>query len=82
MMYAEQSEAENFLYLNDEKLQNIIKIICRAKRGNKNMKKLARVQKYLIMGPQNLGSRGVRAPTPPLGSASARIRSDEQRPVL
>ena len=31
----------------------------------KNTEKLNRAQKCLILGPQNLGSRGIRPPTPP-----------------
>ena len=38
-------------------------------RQKKIMEKLNRAQKCSILGPQNLGSRGARAPGPPPGSA-------------
>ena len=52
--------------------QHIKEIICRAKRGKKKiMEKLNRAQKCSILGPQNLGSGGARAPGAPPGSAPA-----------
>ena len=47
------------------KKEHIKEIICRAKRGKKIMEKLNRAQKCSILGPQNLGSRGARAPGAP-----------------
>ena len=38
-------------------------------RQKKIMEKLNRAQKCSILGPQNLGSGGARAPGPPPGSA-------------
>ena len=40
-------------------------------RQKKIMEKLNRAQKCSILGPQNLGSRGARAPGAPPGSAPA-----------
>ena len=40
-------------------------------RQKKIMEKLNRAQKCSVLGPQNLGSRGARAPGPPPGSAPA-----------
>ena len=59
-----EARLENFSIWTLKK-EHIKEIICRAKRGKKIMEKLNRAQKCSILGPQNLGSGGARAPGPP-----------------
>ena len=56
------------------KKQHIKEIMCQAKQGKQNMKKLNRAQKCSILGPKNLGSRG--------GAGSAPEQNHRLRPAL
>ena len=66
-LYADRSEAKKILNLNYEIWSNMNEKVCRAKRGlKKTTLKLKEGLKSSILGPQNLGSGGGRAPRAPL----------------